>query len=454
LRAIPDLLQARIAVILLLNVLKQLVRESSLLAPDFLSLRRQEMTFISVNLFLLTALLSIHFLFSSYFGSPPPLLITVLAAGFLANALELIWMYRKTFLSPDSIAALTWATIAINMLIAFALASLSYRQDIQYFALMVAPILQAAFRLSLAATCLAVSASTSLIFFWVWNYFRLHPPSDLNEYIEAATISLIYATAGLLVWALVNHLRSKQTELSRSLLDLEETKSRLLIEEKLAAVGRFSSAIAHEIRNPVAMISSALSTAFNRKLDSAESQEMFEIAAKEASRLEKLTGDFLAYARPRTPRKERSDVADSIAYIVDICRPRAAAMDVALRGEGSSGLWADIDGGQLQQALLNLAMNAVEASPSGATVVLRGRRDDSLIRIEVENSHGPIPANAVGFIFEPFFTTKPGGTGLGLAIAHSIVLGHGGELVLSRNEPGVVQFSVILPGCATEENRE
>ena len=182
-------------------MLRQLVRESSLLAPDFLSFKRQEMTFVSANLFLLAALLLIHFLFSFYFGSPPPLLVALLAAGFLANALELVWMYNKTFLDPDSVVALTWATIVVNMLIAFALASLSYRQDIQYFALMIAPILQAAFRFSLATTLLAVTASTSLIFFWVWNYFRLHPPSDLNEYIEAATISLIYAIAGLLVRA-------------------------------------------------------------------------------------------------------------------------------------------------------------------------------------------------------------------------------------------------------------
>ena len=371
-----------IAVILLLNVLRQLVRESSLLAPDFLSFKRQEMTFVSANLFLLAALLLIHFLFSSYFGSPPLVLVAVLGAGFLANALELVWMYRKSFLGPDSVAALTWTTIVVNMLIAFALATLSYRQDIQYFALMIAPILQAAFRLSLATTLLTVSASTSLIFFWVWNYFRLHPPWDLNEYIEAATISLIYAIASLLVWALVNHLRSKQMELARSLVDLEEAKSRLLIEEKLAAVGRFSSAIAHEIRNPVAMISSALTTAFNRELYSAESQEMFKIAAKEASRLEKLTADFLAYARPRAPSKERGDVADSIEYIADICRPRAAEVAVAIHTEGSDGLWADLDGGQLQQALLNLVMNAVEASPSGAMVVLRGRRDREWIRIE------------------------------------------------------------------------
>jgi two-component system sensor histidine kinase HydH len=438
------------SVMLIANVLKHLIRESSLLAPDFRSFKSQELTFVSLNLFLLVALFLIHILFPSYLGSPPAMLVAVLAFGFLVNAVELVWIRRKQFLSPNQIVALTWATIAVNMAIAFALASISYRQDIQYFALMLAPILQAAFRLSLGATLLAVTASASLILFWVWNYFRLHPPSDLNEYLEAGTISLIYAIAGLLVCTLVNHLRSKQTDLTNSLVELDRAKEKLLIEERLAAVGRFSTAIAHEIRNPVAMISSALTTAFNPGLESDERQEMFEIAAKEATRLEKLTTDFLAYARPRSPSKERGDVGDSIGYIADICRPRAAATAVAIRAEAPDGLWAEIDGGQIQQALLNLAMNAIEASPSGAMVVLRGARDNGRIRIEVENSHGPIPAHAVQCIFEPFFTTKSSGTGLGLAIAHSIVLGHGGELVLSRNEPGLVQFSIILPAYTQE----
>ena len=87
----------------------------------------------------------------------------------------------------------------------------------------------------------------------------------------------------------MNHLRSKQTDLVKSMIELDQAKERLLIEEKLAAVGRFSTAIAHEIRNPVAMISSALTTASSRQLDLAQSQEMFDIAAKEAGRLERLT---------------------------------------------------------------------------------------------------------------------------------------------------------------------
>ena len=264
---------------------------------------------------------------------------------------------------------------------------------------------------------------------------------------------MIFAVAGVLVWTLVNHLRTKQTELARSLVELEEARARLLIEENLAAVGRFSSAIAHEIRNPVAMISSALTTAFHRGPDSPESREMFDIAAREASRLERLTTDFLTYARPRSLARKLCDVADSIAYIADVCRPRATETGVAVRREGPDELWADIDSGQLQQALLNLAMNAIEASSLGAAVTLRGMRDDHKLRIEIENGPGPVSAGAAEHIFEPFFTTKPSGTGLGLAIARSIVMAHGGDLILSRNEPEMVQFSIILPTGGREAER-
>ncbi|HYL75730.1 MAG TPA: HAMP domain-containing sensor histidine kinase [Bryobacteraceae bacterium] len=432
------------------NVLKKLIRESSLLAPDLASFQRQESTFIFLNLFVLSSLLLIHTLFSSFFGRPPALLIVVLACGFLINVVELIWLQGVSFLSANGIVFLTWFTIALNMTLAFALASLSYRQDLQYFALLVAPVLQAAFRFSLGVTVAVVGASSTLEFFWVWNYFRLHPPSQLTEYMEAGTVSLIYAIVGILVWKLVNQLRSKQAALTNSLVELEQAKERLLIEEKLAAVGRFSSAIAHEIRNPVAMISSALATAFRGALDSSERQEMFEIAAKEAARLETLTTDFLAYARPRPPVQKPDDLSASIAYVADICRPRATENAVTIEADAPDGLRANIDSGQVQQALLNLLMNAIEASPAGSVVSLSGKRDNGSVRIQIENGSGPIPRDAVDRIFEPFFSTKPTGTGLGLAIARSIARGHGGDIVLSRNQAGSVQFSVTLPACTGE----
>ena len=232
---------------------------------------------------------------------------------------------------------------------------------------MLAPILQAAFRLSLAATLLAVTASTGLIFFWVWNYFRLHPPSDLNEYIEAGTISLIYAIAGLLVWTLVNHLRYQTDGARREPDRVGQAKERLLVEEKLAAVGRFSTAIAHEIRNPVAMISSALTTAFSRGAgfrgepgDVRDCRQRSVPAGKADDGLPGLRPSAVAIEGARRPWPIPSHTSPIFA---GRAQRKGTLLSVA---EGPEGLWADIDGGQIQQALLNLAMNAIEASPSGA----------------------------------------------------------------------------------------
>jgi signal transduction histidine kinase len=433
--------------VLLSILMKQLIRAGSLLALDFQSFRRQERALTGTNLFLLVVLFLTGFLLSPYFGEPPRALFVCLFIGIAANVGELIWINNLSDLSQDKTIILTWTTVALNMTLAFTLASLSYRQDIQYFALLIVPIFQAAFRLRFSAVVLTLAVSVALIFFWVWNFFRMHPPADLNEYVEAGVISLIYTAVGLLVWVLVNHLRAQQADLARNLLELEASRAKLLAEEKLAAVGRLSSSVAHEIRNPVAMISSALTTAMNMAPDSAERREMFDIAAKEASRLERLTTDFLTYARPRSLTKARADVSDSIAYIADVCRARAAEAKVVVRAEGRDQLWAEIDGGQLQQALLNLAMNAIDASPPAATVTLRGSQEHGRLRIEVENTGGPIPQDAVDRMFEPFFTTKTTGTGLGLAIARGIALSHGGDLILSRNEPDLVQFSILLPAC-------
>ncbi len=433
------------------DVLTNVIHESSLESPDLPSFRRQERVFAGLNLALLIFLCLTQFLWEQYLGAPHRQVLALLGVGIVANLGELIWLNRLEMLGSKGVVRLTCAMIAIHLAIAFGIASYSYKKDVQYFALMIPAIFQAAFRLSFPATVCTVAISDGLIFFWVWNYFRVHPPVDPNEYVGASTVALIYAVMGLLVWTLVNHLRRKQFELTRSLAELEKAEARLLAEEKLAAVGRFSSAIAHEIRNPVAMISSALATAANHEPGSAERSEMYEIATKEAARLEHLTTDFLVYARPRSPSMVLSDVADSIGYIAEICRPRAAEKGVAVRCESEDGLWAEVDGGQLQQALLNLAMNAVEASRPGGTVTLRGRRSGRQVQIEIENANGPIPAVTVARIFEPFFTTRASGTGLGLAIARNIAIAHGGDLVLTQNDAEAIRFVLSLPQSAARE---
>jgi signal transduction histidine kinase len=94
-------------------------------------------------------------------------------------------------------------------------------------------------------------------------------------------------------------------------------------------------------------------------------------------------------------------------------------------------------------------MNAIEATPQGGIVILNAARiGEGPIRIEVENSAGPIAAEVLERIFEPFFTTKSRGTGLGLAIARNIARAHGGDIMLSANEPGRVCFELTLPSSS------
>ena len=429
--------------------------EAALLSLDFQSFKRQETTFATLNLFILAVLLAIHML-SAAWGSPPAALLVLLAAAFLANAGELIWLRVRTETLPLwAVKTLTWCSILLNLLLSFFASVLTDRADSHYFVLMVVPVLVAAFRLPLVST-LAVAAATSLLdFLWIWLYSTNREPVPPIEYFEAGTVSLIYLIVGLLVWLLATHLRQKEALLARKLAELERTRERLLSEEKLAAVGRLSAAIAHEIRNPVAMISSALSTAVGGAVESSERDEMFEIAAKEAGRLEKLTTDFLSYARPRPAQKAPVSALDVVAYTAELCRPRARSSGVELAVDAASDLVAEVEVGQMQQALLNLTMNAVESCPAGSIVTLRAAAlPAGAVRFEVENPGTAIPPHAVSQIFEPFFTTKTGGTGLGLAISRNVAVSHGGELNLRVNGPDRVCFAMDLPAPAPAEVTE
>ena len=427
---------------------------SVLLAPDFDSFRRQESIFIILNLFILGALQLFHALFFSYWGLPTGTLITILTGALLAQGAELFWLLRRSEpLGPRGMKLLSWYSICFNILVAVLLQNATSRHNAQYFVILAVPVLVAAFRLNLLPMVVVVAVVDCINLLWVWQYAQGLHATPVSEYMEAGTVSLIDTVVGVLVWLLVNNLREKEARLSESLADLERAKERLVQEEKLAAVGRLASGIAHEIRNPVSTIVSALSTACGNGLEASEREEMFEIAAKESRRLERLTTDFLEYARPRSPQKAPCSLDDTLGYVADVCRPRGIERGVSVDAHSSGGLVAEIDASNVQQALVNLVMNAVEASsPEGRVDLRAGTNSDGSVRIEVENAGPSIPPASVARIFEPFFTTKAQGTGLGLAIARNVARAHGGDLSLSANEPGRVCFTLTFP-VAREDSR-
>lgn len=423
---------------------KKLYSVPNFLATDLTSFQRQESILIAFNLLLLSILFCLHYRFAGFWGSPSRQLELVAILGVLLQIIELFWIHSLAQpLSKRVLATLTWVVNIFNLAVAILLGNLTNHEDSPYFVLMLVPILRAAFRFGLIPLLTIVTVADMSIFLGVWRYYKARPPLEIGEYFEAGTTSLMLLAVGEVVWLLVRGLRDKETRLADNLLELQRTRERLVEEERLSAVGRLSSAIAHEIRNPVSMISSSIATA--KQLSGPEKEEMFDIASLEANRLVQLTNEFLNYARPRSLEPVLTSLSDTLAYVADACRAHASDNGVEIDVGGSEDLSAMADPGLLQQALIDLIMNAVDGAVPGSTIHLKAHRENQHLAIDVENCGTPVSPVNTRRIFEPFFTTKPNGTGLGLAIARNIARAHGGDLVLSSNEPERIRFSLTLP---------
>ncbi len=413
---------------------------------DFESFRQQELVFATLNLFVLAGLLLLHSLFSSLLGPPSLALLLTLGAAFLFKMLELFWLWASPgTLSKVLADIIVLLSIFLNIALAILLTFFTNQGNSPYFVLLALPVLQAAYRFSLPTCISVIVLADSITFFWVRHFAESQPPIYASEYLEAGVISFVYALMGLLVWLLVNQLRSDQRKLADNLRELERTRERLMFEEKLAAVGRLASAVAHEIRNPVSIIASSLVTAERPEVGEQQRREMHGIARSEAARLEKLTNDFLSYARPSQPKRTPVVLADVLGYIAEIAKVHASKRGIGISIEGGDRLQANVDREQLQRALLNLLLNAIDATPVGGKVVVRSSRPSAQsVELQVENSGDPIPEAVLSRIFEPFYTTKPHGTGLGLAISRNIARVQGGDLIVARNEPEHVCFTMTV----------
>ena len=412
---------------------------------EALAFRRQQIAFGVLTLFVIAVLLVIHTLFASLLGEPSAALMLLLGGAFFLKMLEVIWLQgKRDGINEKASRIETLASVAGTFLLAFLLAYFTNRDDPPYFVLLAIPILQCAYHLRFTSTILTIAAAISMMFAWTHHFFSSHPPPRPTEYLEIAMIAAIYTLMGLLVWYLVQQLKTNERRLYTSMRELEATRERLIFEEKLAAVGRFASSIAHEIRNPVAMITSSLATANHLSGDGPEREEMFGIAGREARRLEKLTKDFLIYARPVTPQTSETSLVGILEHIVDLTKMHASGRNLAVSYELCGNTHASIDQSQIEAALVNLCLNAVDATPEGGRIEVRSRNDGRRLLLDVENSGPRIEPEHLKQVFEPFFTTKPGGTGLGLAIARGVALAHGGDLYVSRNEDGMVVFTLEI----------
>lgn len=242
-------------------------------------------------------------------------------------------------------------------------------------------------------------------------------------------------------------------DLRRSYEVLARTQAELVTHERLAALGELSAVMAHEVRNPVAIIFNSLGALRRLVKPATDATLLLDIVGQEAGRLNRIVGDLLDFAKPYalSPRPEQLSVIVHAA--VEAARRAApealARIETDLRCPPGEVV---IDGAMLQQALINLIVNAVQAMPKGGTVTVRascdGASDASTLRCEVSDQGAGVAPADEARIFQPFFTKKATGTGLGLAVVKRIADALHGTVTVARAPAGGAVFTLTVPVSA------
>ena len=226
--------------------------------------------------------------------------------------------------------------------------------------------------------------------------------------------------------------------------------------EKLAAVGRLAAGVVHEINNPLATIAACAESlekriaegAFGESPDSDDLREYLGLIRDEAFRCKSITNGLLDFSRLRAGNRAPVNVSELIKATARLVTHQQRGDNIKIEIETAEDLAVVLgDNGQLQQAVVALATNAIDAMPDGGTLTLRAVQSGQRILIEVRDTGlGILPENMTK-IFDPFFTTKDigRGTGLGLAVCYGILSDHGGRLDV-RSTVGIgTTFTITLP---------
>jgi two-component system NtrC family sensor kinase len=226
--------------------------------------------------------------------------------------------------------------------------------------------------------------------------------------------------------------------------------------EKLAAIGRLAAGVVHEINNPLATISACAEAlesrvsegAFEESAALADLREYLGLIRSEAFRCKMITNGLLDFSRTRTMEHSLVNLGDIIASAIRLLSHQQRGERVEFQIDLPEELPAvSGDAGQLQQAVIALAANAIDAMPDGGVLRIASRKDGSQVLIEISDTGVGIPQANITKIFEPFFTTKEigKGTGLGLAVCYGILTEHGGSLDVQSTVGVGTTFTISLP---------
>ncbi len=279
------------------------------------------------------------------------------------------------------------------------------------------------------------------------------PANDTQKILEM----VLYMAVGITTGSLVSRVKKTQHQLLRTAQDLQgsieqlrSTEEQLVHTAKLAAVGRLSAGLAHEIRNPLASIKGSAEILADDFPADHPKHRLLRALVDESARLNHVLTRFLAFARPRPLERREFSIGEEIAGVVSLLQAQAEGREVrfvtvpaALESEPALRVRGDRE--QLRQVLLNVLLNACQATGGRGEVRIACDTADGMLRIRIRDSGPGFTEEALADAFTPFFTTRDQGTGLGLAVSHRIVESHGGEIRASNPLEGGGLIEIMIP---------
>ncbi len=247
-------------------------------------------------------------------------------------------------------------------------------------------------------------------------------------------------------------LAERNEQLEQALARLKEAQKELLKSERLAATGKMTAQLSHEINNPIHNIQSLLQSSL-RKIDG-PAQELVALALEEVTRMSKLTRQMLDFYRGSMLEFEKGpvDLADLLDHLLKENRETLAEFGINTAVEAAPGLPSVLGSrDKLKQVFLNLILNARDAMPDGGTLTVRLADHDNAIQVTVSDTGIGIPPENLGRIFDAFFTTKKevSGVGLGLSVTYGIIQQHGGAIRVASTPGRGTTFTIELPTART-----
>jgi signal transduction histidine kinase len=310
--------------------------------------------------------------------------------------------------------------------------------------LYIIPIILGAYWFGLRGGVLTSIVSTALftphIFAW------MDPVWSIYNYVEIFLFLMIGGMTGVLA----EMERSQRLRYEQALVRLDEshralreqtealfrTEEQLRRADRLSALGELSAGMAHEIRNPLGSIRGAAEILKDGFRTDDPKAEFVQILLRETDRLNGIVEEFLGFARPKPPELRETEVNSVIESVLALTAQPARKAGVAVEKRLDPGMGRrDLDPALLQQAFLNIVLNAIQAMPGGGTLTVESRLRNGAVEVAFTDTGTGITPEGRKRLFSPFFTTKPGGTGLGLVVTFRIVQNHGGTIEVA-SEPG------------------